>query len=66
MEKYLAHRIEGGHLDYSAVVKRYPKYKKEIDRILTEEGYQYLIVNGNEITINETMITIANNNLTIG
>lgn len=34
MAKYLAMRINGGHLDYDEVVAKYPQFKDEIDRIL--------------------------------
>lgn len=68
MAKYIAHRIEGGHLNYTRMITLYPQYKDEIDRILTEEGYGYLIagaenndieINGEKITINNECISIA-------
>lgn len=67
MAKYIAHRIEGGHLDYTRMITLYPKYKEEIDRILTEEGYAYLIVNteDNNIEINGEKITINNECISI-
>lgn len=68
MDRYLAHRIEGGYLDYLAVVTRYPMLKESIDNILTNDGYSYLIVNsedncieinGEKITINNEAISVA-------
>ena len=44
MPGYFCMRIEGGYLDYLAVVTRYPQFKKDIDIILIEEGYENLIV----------------------
>jgi hypothetical protein len=44
MVAYFAMRIEGGYLDYSAVVAKYPQYKTDIDAILVADGYQDLIV----------------------
>lgn len=43
LSRYIAHRIEGNHLDYVRMIHLYPKRKEEIDRILIEEGYAYLI-----------------------
>lgn len=34
MGKYLAERILAGKLKYKDVVKKYPQFKKEIDKIL--------------------------------
>ena len=34
MAKYLARQIKMGRLDYDKVVKRYPQFKEEIDKIL--------------------------------
>lgn len=34
MAKYLARQIKMGKLDYDEVVKKYPQFKDEIDRIL--------------------------------
>ena len=39
MAKYLAMRIMDQVLDYNEVAKKYPKYKEQIDSILTEKGY---------------------------
>lgn len=39
MAKYLAQRIYQGKLDYKAVIKKYPEYKKEIDAYLEEWGW---------------------------
>jgi len=44
MAAYFAMRIEGGHLDYKAVVTKYPQFKSDIDAILVADGYQHLIV----------------------
>lgn len=67
MDRYLAHRIEGGYLDYLAVVSRYPQYKVSIDSILTTEGYGYLIVSteDNYIEISKEKITINNEYISI-
>ncbi len=43
MAPYLALQIMKGKLDYVAVVKRFEKYKDDIDEILTAEGKQDLI-----------------------
>lgn len=40
MAPYLAMRIELGKLDYNKVVKKYPKYKEDIDTVLTADGYE--------------------------
>ena len=40
MAPYLAMRIEMGKLDYNKVVKKYPKYKDDIDTILAADGYE--------------------------
>lgn len=34
MAAYLASRIKAKKLDYQEVIKRFPQYKEEIDRIL--------------------------------
>lgn len=34
MASYLARQIRMGRLDYDVVVKRFPQFKDEIDRIL--------------------------------
>lgn len=34
MAKYLARQIKMGKLDYEEVVKKYPQFKSEIDKIL--------------------------------
>ena len=34
MAAYLASRIKAGKLRYEDVIRRYPQYKEEIDRIL--------------------------------
>lgn len=34
MERYLAMRIHDGKLQYDAVIKKYPKLKTKIDKIL--------------------------------
>lgn len=39
MAPYLAMRIEMGKLDYNRVVKKFPKYKDDIDTILAADGY---------------------------
>ena len=67
MEKYLAHRIEGGHLDYTKVINKYPKYKPGIDAVLNAEGYSYIIlgVPKGTILINNEPITINNKPITI-
>ena len=44
MEGYLAKRIEGGFLNYTAVVTKYPQYKSGIDEILINDGFEILIV----------------------
>ncbi len=44
MALYLAYRIEMGKLNYTAVVKKYPQFKAEIDEILVADGYENLIV----------------------
>lgn len=44
MEGYLALRIEKGALDYLAVVTLYPQFKKGIDEILINDGFEHLIV----------------------
>lgn len=44
MVNYLVMRIEGGYLDYTAVVTKYPQYKAEIDTKLIADGYGDLIV----------------------
>lgn len=44
MAAYFAMRIEGGYLDYTAVVTKYPQYKTDIDLILVADGYGHLIV----------------------
>lgn len=36
MAKYLALRIYNGYLEYNKVIKKYPKYKEEIDAYLAE------------------------------
>ena len=36
MARYLAQRIKEGKLDYDEVIKKYPQFKEEIDRILAE------------------------------
>lgn len=40
MAAYLAMRIECGKLSYNKVVKKYPKYKDDIDEILAADGYE--------------------------
>ena len=40
MAPYLAMRIEMGKLDYTKVVKKFPKYKDDIDTILAADGYE--------------------------
>lgn len=40
MAPYLAMRIEMGKLDYNKVVKKFPKYKEDIDTILAADGYE--------------------------
>lgn len=40
MAPYLAMRIEMGKLDYNRVVKKFPKYKDDIDTILAADGYE--------------------------
>jgi hypothetical protein len=40
MAPYLAMRIEMGKLDYNRVVKKFPKYKDDIDTILAVDGYE--------------------------
>ncbi len=40
MAAYLAMRIEDGKLKYSAVIKRYARYKEDIDFILAADGYE--------------------------
>lgn len=40
MAPYLAMRIEMGKLDYNKVVKKFPKYKDDIDTILAADGYE--------------------------
>jgi hypothetical protein len=44
MAAYFAMRIEGGYLEYTAVVTKHPQYKSDIDAILIADGYQNLIV----------------------
>ena len=44
MAVYFSMRIMGGHLDYTAVVTRYPQFKTGIDDILIAEGKQDLII----------------------
>jgi len=44
MAAYLASRIEIGKLDYKAVVTKYPQFKEEINTILTNDGFESLIV----------------------
>ena len=39
MIAYLAMRIEMGKLNYNAVTKKFPKWKDDIDFILTADGY---------------------------
>ncbi|MGN8818542.1 hypothetical protein ACTNEN_09510 [Oribacterium sp. HCP28S3_H8] len=39
MAAYLAMRIEGGHLNYTKVISKYPQYKDAIDEILLLDGY---------------------------
>ena len=39
MAAYFAMRIESGKLNYNTVIEKYPEYKKEIDLILTADGY---------------------------
>ncbi len=39
MAPYLAMRIEMGKLYYNRVVKKFPKYKDDIDTILAADGY---------------------------
>ena len=39
MAAYFSMRIEQGKLNYNDVVKRYPKYKDDIDDILVADGY---------------------------
>lgn len=34
MANYLALRIEGGYLNYTEVINKYPQFKAEIDKIL--------------------------------
>ena len=34
MAAYLAMRIKAGALDYNTVIRKYPQFKTEIDRIL--------------------------------
>lgn len=41
MAKYLARRIFGGHLDYNAVVAKYPQFKTDIDGYLKEWGWTF-------------------------
>lgn len=41
MAKYLARRIFGGHLDYSAVIAKYPQFKSDIDGYLKEWGWTF-------------------------
>ena len=43
MDKYFAGRIEGGFLDYLAVVTRYPQFKDGIKLILIADGFESLI-----------------------
>lgn len=40
MAPYLAMRIEMGKLNYNKVVKKFPKYKDDIDTILAADGYE--------------------------
>lgn len=40
MAPYLSMRIEMGKLDYNRVVKKFPKYKDDIDTILAADGYE--------------------------
>ena len=40
MAPYLAMRIEMRKLDYNRVVKKFPKYKDDIDTILVADGYE--------------------------
>ena len=40
MAPYLAMRIEMRKLDYNRVVKKFPKYKDDIDTILAADGYE--------------------------
>ena len=44
MEGYLAKRIEGGFLNYVAVITKYPEFKAGIDEILINDGFDNLIV----------------------
>lgn len=44
MAGYLAMRIEKNKLDYVAVVNMYPQFKEDIDMILVNDGFAYLIV----------------------
>lgn len=44
MARYIAHRIEGGYLNYKRMITLYPFYKSEIDEILKKEGYSNLII----------------------
>ena len=37
MAEYLAMRIKEGKLDYDSVIKKYPQFKDEIDKILGED-----------------------------
>lgn len=39
MAGYLAMRIEGGYLDYNAVVTKYHQFKEDIDFILASDKY---------------------------
>lgn len=39
---YLTMRIENGKLKYSAVIKRYAKYKDDIDLTLEADGYEII------------------------
>ncbi|MCI6276846.1 MAG: hypothetical protein MR639_08915 [Clostridium sp.] len=43
MAAYLAMRIEDGALDYSLVIKKFSKFKEDIDTILIADGKQDLI-----------------------
>lgn len=40
MARYLAKRIYGGHLDYNAVIAKYPQLKAAIDKELEKLGWE--------------------------
>lgn len=43
MAPYLALQIMKGNLDYISVIKKFGKYKEDIDQILVAEGKQDMI-----------------------